>query len=194
MTQLAFDERLQHDYDTIRERLQARRESLEPIARRLEAIPGDLVDTGDEDDRAALLEELDLLEQRRRVALIEIRELERRAQGALLAIYEDRADRAKAALDKAQEKSRALYAAACEINEELRSAINGHIPEEIRGDQAAIDLYKAELQGKSKKAWALSHNAKRDLNRARGMCKAAKGELERLRGEQVDKIVPFPAA
>lgn len=170
--------KLEQDLLEIQERLAARRAELEPMARRLAAIPGELVDAATDSDRAELHAEYSELEQERALLLLEVRELEKRERLARLAVLQDQEQRAKAALDVASEKARAAKDAAQEAATALLRLQNGGYPPEIAGDRDKCALHKAELQGKERHAWAVSANAGRAAKLAGRIWEQAKTALE----------------
>jgi len=182
--QVTYEECTQHlevTYEECTQRLQARRADLEPIAKRLAVLPGELVDASTK-ARADLIEELQRLEQERRVLLIEIGELQRRERDAYIAIFEAQEAEAREAYQQANARRVELHRAANALSETLRSALNHGIPEEIKGDQNAIDLYLADLKAKHTRAWALSGNASRDAREAGAALEAAQKRLQEVIG------------
>ena len=69
-------------YEEVVERLAGRRADLEPIARRMEAIPGELVDENDVKKRQALIGELDGLQRQERIIPRSTRVWGKRRSGA----------------------------------------------------------------------------------------------------------------
>lgn len=72
---------------------------LDQVRARLRALPGELVEAKD-GARAALAEEFGRLSAQERLGAAEVRELERRAGGALVALCEFKADQAQAELTR----------------------------------------------------------------------------------------------
>ena len=169
---------LEQEHQAIEQRLRARRADLEQTARALAAIPARLVDAPTEGDRLAQFAEHGQLEQERVLLLLEVGELERREHLALVSILEDQEQRARAARDLAGEKAREAKEAAQEAASALLRLSNAGYPPEIDGDRDKCTLYRAELQGKERKAWAVSANAGRAARLAGDAWQAAQQALE----------------
>jgi hypothetical protein len=162
---------------------------LEPIARRLDALPGELVDAGD-GARQALIDEMEGLEGRRRVLLVEIGELRKREHVAYMAIFEAREAEAQRVFEEAGATKLARYAEAKAVSAQLLRALNGSIPDELEGDRDGARLYIVDLRAEDARAWAISGNAAQDERRARAAWKRARAATAEARNGQA-RVIEF---
>jgi len=172
-------ETLEQEHAELLQRIAGRRAELETVAKRLAALPSQMVDAPDTAERDALFaEHLELQETRHRL-LLELDELGRRAELASLAILEATEQQARQELEQAQAESTRLRLKADELTRECQRAMNGTaLPDSLKGDQNAIDLHRAKLAGAKAKAWALSTAGRRAVERAAARWKIAQNELE----------------
>jgi hypothetical protein len=172
--------KLERQHAALVERIAARRAELEPIARRLDAIPAEMIDAEDDQDLVALLAEYEQLKWASKVLLLELGELERRGRLGFVAICEAAMAAAERAYEKAQETARDHYRTAQALSKDMQSAQNGNVPEDLHGDRAAIDLYLVDLAGQKARAWAVSSAAGRERDRQSALPQRAQAELAQV--------------